>query len=56
MAEQKKKGFHALEKRIHEIEAEDAKREEETPRSAERRAEGSSERRSSEGTEGPTKK
>lgn len=31
MAEQRKRGFHALEKRIHELEEEDAKRLESPP-------------------------
>ncbi len=41
MAEQKKRGFHALEQRIHELEAEDAKSERGAPGAAsgERRAE-----------------
>ncbi len=36
MPEQKKRGFHALEQRIHEMEAEDAKRERESEAEAPR--------------------
>jgi hypothetical protein len=53
MAEQKKRGFHALEQRIHQLEEEDAKQQ---ASSGERRADAPQGQPSEKGTVAPKKK